>query len=1021
MTHPGSEPERIVYTGPPGSGKTRRILELFCERRRAGREDHALLIVPDAPAREHMRDVLARNAPSDLPASYSDKGIQTIHSLPGMFGVRANASQLDCRILIDKNIENGKIASAGIRILHTPGGRTALARSIGTLRENGFDAGKLSAQAGNLPFESKILIDTMNLWEEWLLHEGKTDALILLKNAKVEAEKRKWDLVLIDGFTEILPPQYDLLKAIIEHAEHAAVALDPKQPPSDKLLAQLKLYGFFERTLTLDETCRWGKPCLFRWLADIDSWRIEEELPKFPDPSATCDELTFLEASDPRIEASAIAREVALEVGKGRSYADLAILAPHLGAFRETLESEFRRAGIPLRCYVDRSILETGPGAFMDAVLAVASGDWSDTCITELLSHPGAGIPSDEARDASLHTSVDERLGSKERWLGWVGKQKDWKSYELLHEIDVLTNSDVTDPVKFTGKLTDLVGSKLRESWCDLDDSLVEDEGWAWECVRENVLDTGRALSQAEEEYSVSDITVFIREELKGVQARPLDRRRNCVSALTLMGARTWSIPVAIVAGLTRSYFPRRSVPDAFLPDKLREALVPSLPGSREMRDRKQAEFRIAVTRATGRLILSMPLADRDGSPLLPSVPLTKCREWLGERAKGCTVQYLNDPPMSPDRAVYKSDIGSQLYQLKINDKELFGKLESSGEMKSGIAVARSHYEKPVLNDASMLVNAAKGSHQSPISATHLNNLAQCKYRFFASRLLKLRESDRTRIANGLDYAQWGSIAHEALALWHKSGRKAKFEDVIQQACERLLRGIPDSSVIEGRKRQLVDALDRFRQFEDKYIIPLGFRPEYVELDFHARPPESRKDWPNRHEPVEFTVSPDNTLVLGGRIDRVDIGAEDTALIIDYKRSESSVAGNIKRLVEDRDFQLAIYIALAEKGLGLNVQLAFFMPLIESTPESVNKVLADDSISGYLEAFDIKRLKVPVNPEEHLLNAMARISGLIEELKSSDITPKPADEALCGTACAYHDLCRFRFTGDEPGSGGDAE
>ena len=1004
-----ADPEnfRIVFTGPPGSGKSRKILDLFREARRDRSENRALFIVPDAGAREHTRDILARDPDPSLPKSLADSSIQTLRSHIRKLGFSTDASASHLQALIGLWVDQRKLDSRLSQILTTPGGKSSLASAILKLRNNGVDYNSFLRQQQLVLRESPILLETMCLWEEWLIGSTRLDSLIAFNKAadEVRTGDHNWSLVLVDGFTEILPPDWNLLSAIIEKSNRAAVALDPKQPPSEKLLEKLLGIGFHEEPVSAGPW-RWSDGCILRWFAEVDNWKADAERPELPDcqPSG---ELAFIEATDPQVEASAIAREVASNIRNGRKPSDIAILAPNLGDFRKSLESEFRALDIPLRIQVDRPIIETGPGALMNSLLAIASGDWSDETICAMLSHPGSGIPKDEAAQASKYTHIKARIGKPLKWLEWAGKSKSEEILDLLTKIKALSDSGDISPVDFASSLIDLIDSPLRESWLDLDDAIFADESWTWDRVIKTIETVARALCDIHEKLPSNEIAQHLRDELLQTKARPLDRWRDCVNAITLLNARTWSMPVAIVSGLSREFFPRRGSPDPFLPDSLCEQLDPPIETSKERRERELALFRIATTRASDRLVLTRPLADQSGSPLLPSGPLAKCREWLGETAEKLTVRALHQVPLDLESALFPTDIASIAFHEGVTDSELLDKLGKKCDTCLAHAVRQGHYDTASLKDPGLLIQSACGSKTRPISPSELNNLAQCPFRFFASGILRLRDPDRDRVAVGLDYTVWGTIAHDALAAWQKSDRKGDLRDLARKAAEDNLKGIPWDSVLDSAVRQIENALERFRKFDDEYIKPLGFKPEYAEVVFGRAHDENS----NPCDPVEFPIAPECTLILGGRIDRIDIDSRSRALIVDYKRSPSSVKGDLDRLAENTDFQLSTYIALVQSGMDMPVAAAFFAPITRIGVKEIKKVLADSSIAD--EFSNLGFTAMDITPSEHIEKMRDAIGELIENLKSGEITPCPEDSKLCGDKCSYHDLCRFRFTGYE--------
>ncbi len=1011
-------PTCVLFTGPPGSGKTHRLLELFHDARREKREDRVLFVVPDANAREHLRDILAGFAPDDVPKAFSDRGIQTLPSLIRLLAGSVSAGPMHRRALVDKWVEDGKLDGGQSPILETPGGRASLARAIGTLRRQGITAKKLGKLSEAILGENSPLLHAMRLWEQWLNEnpdeQDELDNLIAAAsngNPTTCGGVQRWDIILIDGFTEIGPMQRQVIESIVGKAERAFAALDPNQFPSRELYEQFKDRGFKDEALK--PGVRWSDTCVMNWLAGIDSWSIDAPRPDSECPDPAPDELILIEAADPRIEAAALARQIAKCVRDGFKYSDIAIISPRLGEFRPTLEIELGRAGIPVRFYVDRPLLETAPGALLDAILTPATGDWNDEKICSLLAHAGSGVSADHARSAYEYTSRKARLGEIDKWLKWTSDLD--SASGLLNQLAELGKEPVCDPVEFAASLLELVGGPLREAWRDTPAQLLTEEGWAWEKVASTIKSAARAFRDVWGEQVPAKVAGFLRAELGRARGRPLDRRRDCVNAVTLLGSRTWSVPVAMVCGLTRNNFPRRPPPDAFLTDDIREKLDPPLPTSDELLRREQALFRVAVTRASKRLVLSRPTADLPGSPLLETVPLRLLTDWLGPVAQKCKEEIIHEPPFEPEHATYPTDIASIAFSKGIDDAKLLEKLSQRCNRPLAETVLLDRCESAELENTDALIEAILGSPESPITLKHLNNLAQCPYKFFSSRVLRLREPDRNRIRKGLDYMAWGIIAHSALAAWHRSERTADFETLVKKAADTELTGIPRSSVTEGRLRQIVLALERFSKFEREYILQLGFRQEYAELSFE------RDDNGETRKPIDWKIDADHTLTLGGRIDRVDIGDANTAMVADYKRSPHSATNDFRNLKENLNFQLAVYIALVEEGLNLEVALACFLPLIVLKPDVLKKVLATPEIQEIIEDAGIKGRGTPTAPADHLERAEKAISALIEKIPSDSITPKPADKNQCGEICPYSDLCRYRFTGDEGfGEGGDA-
>ncbi len=996
-----SNNSRIAYVGRPGSGKTRMLLGVFHDAVREGREDDVLLIVPDSTAREHVRDILAIYPPEKTPGVFSDTGIHSLGSLVRSLGGMPSAGPAHCRALITKCINEGVLDYGKSKILLTPGGQAALAKSVLDLRRIGHSSLTISE------LKNSVLFSAMKLWEKWLGNNGKADMQDVLKSACDAALKCEWDIILIDGFTEIQPLEWRIIEALIGNASISMTAIDPDQHPSGELLDKFREIGFVEKEP--ESGSRWSERGDIGWLSDVSSWDIHAEPPSSFSKEKKKDRIRIISANDPRTEAAVLAREVTKCIADGCKYSDIAIMAPNLGRFRATLATEFQRAGIPLRFYVDEPLIETCCGSALDALLSVMSGDWSDESVCALIANPVFGIPSDEIKKAVVQTKSKWRLGSRKSWLDWAGSE----TRVFLNEIDKLSFHDEKNAIEFTEGILKLAGERIRPGWVNLPDELIASEAWAWEKTRSTLMESARVLNDIDARLDSRGIAEFLLSELRRVRSRPLDRSRDCVNAVTLPGARTWGVPVAMVAGLAREYFPHRQTPNPFLPDHIRENLDPPLPTYDELQERRKAEFRIAVTRARDRLILTCPVHDSKGSPLLPSGPLEKMIEWICGDDDPDPVEHV--PPVDPDDAVYASDIAAIALENGIDDPDLAKVLLTEYGHPIEDVLTHSHYESIRFSDSDVLVHGACGSPEHPISPTDLNHLAQCPYRFFAKRILGLRESDRDRVSDGFSALLWGTIAHDALAKWFLGETQDDFESLVRVAV-RKHRLIVPGSLTEARIAQIVDALRRFEEFERDYVKPVGYEQKYAELVFDSEDRRRKRHGGEGYDPVEFEINSDLKIILGGRIDRVDVKNGDVALVADYK---SSTGASVSDLKEVRDFQLACYIALVKYGLGLDIAVACFFPLKIIAIKGAGKVIFDPELSS---GFDDKyfRRDSDLEIEKHLDNARVVIADLVNRLSRGDINPNPVSRIKCGIKCPYRDLCRFRFTGDEGyGEGGE--
>ncbi|MCX6647153.1 MAG: PD-(D/E)XK nuclease family protein [bacterium] len=1010
----GKTNQKIILSGPPGSGKTRRLIEYFNDARKSGREDHVLFIVPDSGAREHLRDIIARNTPDGIPSTFCDKGIQSLQSLIMSLAGSESAGDTHLRAMIEKWIGEKKFDAENNPILKTSGGRDSLARAIGTLRSYGQTVESIKSIPAAILSKDSPLMRGMALWEEWLEDSGRTDERDIIESAMSKVSAATWDMVLIDGFTEIKPLQWKLIRKIIENANKVAVAIDPDQIPSRELFDKFPGLGFEE--VKLEPGCRWKNCDDLRWLAEVGLWEIHACRPDSCPEKPFSEHLKIIKAGNPAIEASQLAREVARCIADGYEYRDIAILAPSLGSMYEVIMSEFSRAGIPVRFFITHSLTGTGPGIFVSQLLSMMDGDWDDEIFCALLSNPISGIPKEDASKAIEATCSKYRLGSVDAWINWAKKNTSELTVEFLERFSGLVRYQKIEPENFANQIISIAVQAVRQSWREFPDEFIANEGWAWRAIESNLTQSAKVFSEVFPTSPPSKIAEFLKSELESAKGKPLDRRGNCVNAVTLLGARTWGVKVAMVCGLSGNYFPHKPSRNPFLPDHLRIALDPPLPKYDELRERELALFRIAATRASERLIISWSAEDSSGSPQLPSGPVEKCVEWILDGKMPETVEH--NPPKSLDEAVFVSDVASLALENRIDDPGLISRLEDKLKHRIVDPITDEHYEIPLMHEANKLVNAATGSLDRPISPTDLNHLSQCPYRFFAKRALGLADPNRDKVQRGFDNLQWGSIAHNALSEWFREGKTGDFEPLVREAFKKQ-RELGIDSLSEARLKQIVDALNRFAEFE-KNNWPDGFRQVESELVFDTPERRERMRCRKGYDPVEIRIDDDITLSLSGRIDRLDIKNEKIAMVADYKRSGGA---NKNQLAEGVDLQLACYIELVKRGMGFDVALACFLPLNRIDENKSGNVISDRDLSGGVGTGFFKPVD-ELSVDGYLEKFRERIAKLIKKLSTGDIAPIPTDKNKCGRSCDYHDLCRFRFSGDDDpdgGGGGEAD
>lgn len=246
------------------------------------------------------------------------------------------------------------------------------------------------------------------------------------------------------------------------------------------------------------------------------------------------------------------------------------------------------------------------------------------------------------------------------------------------------------------------------------------------------------------------------------------------------------------------------------------------------------------------------------------------------------------------------------------------------------------------------------------ISASQLEALRACPYRFFARAVLRLEDAEE--LEAGLAKRDYGTWLHAVLHHFHAGRRPGDDAAALQAAADAVTR---DMDLDEA---ELLPYRASFEVLAPAYLAWLARREAQGWV---------WADGESEHE----TAPPELAgLRLRGRIDRLDAGPGGRQQLLDYKTS--SVDGLKKRVREPlEDSQLAFYAALLGAG--------------------------DQLDAAYL-AVDDAKAPVQIEHAEVQRSAAALLAGLGGEwqrLRQGAGLPALGEGAVCDT-CEARGLCR---------------
>jgi hypothetical protein len=283
------------------------------------------------------------------------------------------------------------------------------------------------------------------------------------------------------------------------------------------------------------------------------------------------------------------------------------------------------------------------------------------------------------------------------------------------------------------------------------------------------------------------------------------------------------------------------------------------------------------------------------------------------------------------------------------------------------------------------------GSRQPEVYAvSKVERYLDCPFKYFAGHVLQLDEEREDE--SGLTPQERGQLLHgvfEAFFVeWRERGYRAVTTDNLDHAI---------ALFAEVAERELLDLPEADRALERTYLLGSAASPGLAERAFTFEIDQGVEVLERLLEhtlegPFEFDDGSGKRIVrIRGKADRIDLLADGTLRIVDYKLGRAPKSA--------RALQLAIYGVCASQQLEGR----------HGRPWSLGR-------AGYL-AFRERNPFVDLggragNVAEALRDGQERFLGAVARIEDGEFPPSP-DEAWTCTRCGYSHVCRKDYVGDE--------
>ncbi|RJP76403.1 MAG: PD-(D/E)XK nuclease family protein [Candidatus Zixiibacteriota bacterium] len=692
-----------------------------------------------------------------------------------------------------------------------------------------------------------------------------------------------------------------------------------------------------------------------------------------PDPAVPPDRVLFLRPASPEAELDAAFAAIAGWAARGQfRYGEIRLYHPAAEDELPRLLHAAARYQVPVRPAFGRPLAQFPGVVLLRKLLALFQSGWSRADVLDLLRSRALALPWKEAADMIRRVLAEPDRRTHPPGRGWIEQAEESGWRETAQALTQLQALDLRGPMdgpafnRWVRTLADGLLARPAEPSGELaDPALAAEERAAWECL-------GSALEEMAPCFPEAvDRSVLVSELDRAVgQAAylPRDLRRDAVEICPAARPDHLPVPVALWLSL-HSRFPAAGRVNPFLSGD------PPLEYAARLR-----LFRQQTANAGQLLALSCPRFDDGGdelalSPFLNAFPGLAGESGARQRGADLLARAGSWRPFAEGG-------------LKNLTRDPAG--DSSGR---------------VTRDHGLRIMRSLGGWWSP---SRLESAIQCRFLHFAGFVLKLSPLADAMV-EPVSPLLLGSVAHQALEEYLR--RKLRGEpadpaalarDFFRRATERF----DPHPEIDRAEAELVRSLAQAAELGwDR--LAAGFSPR---LDGEDRAALELIFGEHRALPgLDFGFG-GFTAMLGGKIDRLDLGPEGRALVLEYKyrKAENESAREFFAAVRTGlQPQLPLYWMAAQRLLNLRPVALLQMYLRSGVIRGLKTAEAPADLEGReeleMEELSAEDLEAMLHATRTMLETKARA------VMRGDVAPQPLDFAACGPgACDYADLCRYR-------------
>jgi RecB family exonuclease len=717
---------------------------------------------------------------------------------------------------------------------------------------------------------------------------------------------------------------------------------------------------------------------LHTWLPEIEETTLasKQAPPRLTIPPGAAPDTLWWTFRDREEELRAIARFV-----KEDRRTDGGVPADRIAVvFKKPLpylylaEEVFGSAGILHQSFDARPLAAEPAAAALDLILEAAEANFTRDTLVALLRSPFFGfarqdgaVPREAVSALDRELSRLRYLGDRQRLEALTGVGRDAApAYRVILTV-VSDLAVLREPGRASVKLRQLLSLWQRYTTTEDPGPLFDDSRQRRACGA--ITQTLHALADVhaahhDPDWALADLSLAVRRAIEEQTFAPLGDQACGVRLLDDRAARYADCDDVFIVGLVDAEWPERPKRNIFYPPALLKAL--GWASEKDRRSADDASFLDLVSSAARRTTISTFTLEDDA--------LTARSMQLDDLSHARLSAVARTSPDPTARIFGEEALAEPVAWAAIDEPaRTWARVRSA---RTDAADVKFHGSLP-----------ATRSRQWSVSA--LETYIGCPFRFFARHLLDLEEDPTDEEI--MDPRRQGQFVHDVFerffAAWQRAGYGA-ITGVNLEAARTMFGAVAEECLAALPEAEA--GLERTRLLGSPAAVGLGEAVIRMEAE---RPVPIVERLIEHRLDGEFTIRTADgvrRVQLRGKADRIDLLADGTFRLIDYKLGWPPD--------RRKALQLPIYSVCAEQRLNGHLGREWTV-----------------GEAAYL-AFKGPRRVVPLFKDaseraELIADAQQRLAEALDAIAAGGFPPTPDDVFRCET-CSYTSVCRMDYVGD---------